>query len=277
MARMASEDGISVVPMEHGNLEPKRKKSHVLQGWKAQRSQVCVPYRVAAECAALVVIFSWALTMYMWYRTAVGPSCAPPHAQAGVGRSPVAIVSVHSRLAWSVDEKTGTIHMSDRVVDEIAAPPSIQAFHLEWQTPAGTNSSGGSGGSGGSGHFCLRYLRNMRLVEAVRQGQAEEFMLRLSARYSCSHEGSFFSFRGRSLYSLGVGSLVNYREYVHVRAHGDVGPPWKPLVEETARTQVSIEPLPDRRDYVERSLIDLIGRLEQPTRSAAGGGAGVGR
>lgn len=236
---------------------PKRKKSHVLQDWKAQRSQVCVPYRVAAECAALIVIFSWALTMYLWYSRAISPSCAPPHAQAGVGRSPVAIVSVHSGLAWSVDER-GTIHMSDREVDEIAAPPSRQAFHLEWQ-PAGTNSSGG--------HFCLRYLRNMRLVEAVRHGQADEYTLRLSARYSCTNEGNFFNFRGRSLYSLGVGSFVNHREYLHVRAHGDAGPPWKPLQVETSRTHVSIEPLPDRRDYLERSLISLIGRLEQPARS----------
>lgn len=225
---------------------------------KASHSPVFVPYRMAAECGVLVVLCSWALTMYTWYGL-LGPSCSPPHAAAGVGRAPVAIVSASTGLSWSVDER-GFVYMSDREGDEATGPPSRQAFHLEWQVADGTNSSGR--------HFCLRYLRDMRLVEAVGQGHPDAFMLRLGARYSCVDPASFFTLRGRSLYSLGVGSYVNYRDHWHVRAHGDKGPPWTPLLDETVRTYVSIDPLPDRRDYVERRLLELVRKLEEQATTA---------
>ena len=229
-----------------------------LQGWKRPSADliVCVPYRIAIECLVLLLLGSCSLTFLSWRQT---KACSPPHARAGVGRSPVAIVSVRTGLAWSVDEH-GTVVMETRGMDDPSEPPSRQAFHLEWQQPVGSSDS----------YFCLRWLRDMRLVEVALPGAADEYMLRVGGSYGCDHSAAHFAFRGSSLFSLGVGSFVNVREDWHVRAHGDKGPPWKPLRDETRATQVSVEPLPDRRDYVERNLLELVRRFERnATRAAA--------
>ena len=231
--------------------------ARVLQGWKRPSANltVFVPYRIAIECLLLLLLCSWSLTFLSWRQT---KACSPPHAHAGVGRSPVAIVSVRTGLMWSVDER-GVVVMHERAVDEPSEPPSRQAFHLEWQQPVGSDS-----------YFCLRWLRDMRLVEVALPGETDEYMLRVGGSYGCDHSAAHFAFRGSSLFSLGVGSFVNVRESWHVRAHGDKGPPWTALRAETRATQVSVEPLPDRRDYLERSLLELVRRLEQnATRAAA--------
>lgn len=235
--------------------------------FKAPQPVVFVPYRLAAECGLLLVLASWVLTMLSWYTSRVSPSCTPPHVHSGVGRSPVAIVARDSALAWMVDER-GLVHMAPREADEASAPPSRQAFHLEWQQKRDDLTPGNGA------HFCLRWLRDMRLVAVAKPGSEHENMLMLSGRYSCDERGAFFAFRGSSLYSIGAESFVNYREHWHVRAHGDIGPPWKPLLMETPRTRVSIEPLPDRRDYVERSLLDLVTRLEHNATAATAARAG---
>jgi hypothetical protein len=257
----------------------------VLQGWTRAPSKdpLRVPYRVAAECGLVLVLCSWSFTLLTWYRMR-SPTCALPSVQSGVGRLPVAVVATRTGLAWSIAED-GIVRMAEREEDEHNAAPSSQAFHLEWAQT----------GEDGSRHFCLRCarvrastarvpaiplpvdatccvhhscgraagLRNMRLVEVARPGTPDAFMLKLSRRYACDEPTAFFALRGRSLYSLGVGGFVNYREEWHVRAHGDSGPPWTPLLYETAATMVALEPLPDRRDYVERSLLDLVRSLER--------------
>mgnify|MGYP004356470053 CR=1 FL=1 len=86
-------------------------------GWKREKTIVCVPYRVAAECGLLLVLLSWSLTLLSYWRTRTAPSCTPPHAHAGVGRAPVAIVAAETGLAWSIDE-LGYVRMAQRVRDE---------------------------------------------------------------------------------------------------------------------------------------------------------------
>ena len=64
-----------------------------------------------------------------------------------------------------------------RVRDEASEAPSAQAFHIEWQPeqPGGLRR-----------HFCLRWLRDMRIVEAVGgDGGGDAHMLRLANRYAC--------------------------------------------------------------------------------------------
>lgn len=250
------------------------------QTWKAPAAVVCIPYRLAAECGTLLLLCSWVLTLLSWMRAP--PSCAPPHAHSGVGRSPVAIVSLDSGLAWTING-AHFVHLDDRVSDEPQAEPSRQAFHLEWQVPPEQTQPGEPPRAANNfpapeaeRYFCLRWLRDMRLVEVVLPGRAEEHMLRLSNRFACDEPASFFAFRGSSLYSLGAKSFINYREFEHVRAHSDIGPPWRPLEKETSRTRVSIQPLPDRRDFVERSLLELVGRLERNATEAARALARVG-
>jgi len=243
---------------EREKLQQREKPPpRVVQGWKRNREFLCVPYRAAAECSMLLVIASWALTIYAWSTRA--PSCAPPHASSGVGRSPVAIVSSRRGLAWSVSDE-GVVGLAERELEEAAAAPSRQAFHLEWQPKHDVHGH----------HFCLRWLRDMRLVEVASADAPDAFMLKLSSRFACEDPSAYFAVRGSSLFSIGVGSLVNTRDTWHVRAHGDTGPPWQPMLSESRDSKVAIEALPDRRDYVERSLLDLVRRLELNASTRAG-------
>ena len=239
--------------------------------WKASASPVVfVPYRIAAECSLLLFLCTWAFGIASWFHSRGAPSCAPPHAHSGVGRSPVAIVSGASGMAFTIYQD-GFVRMDAREVDEPSELPTRQAFHLEWQQPpqlppvstSPQQQPTTTTTTGGYGYFCLRWMRDMRLVQVASPGDADEHMLKLSNRYACDERAAFFAFRGSSLYSLGAESYINVRDEWHVRAHGDEGPPWKPLQKETSRSRLLIEPLPDRRDYVERSLLELVTRLER--------------
>ena len=249
---------------ERASTPPRVQTSSSYKHETPSNSKLFVPYRVAAECGIIIGLSAWALICYAYYNAwHNGPSCVPPQPHAGVGRSPVAIM-MGGYLAWSVNDN-GMVELREREEELAAEQPTRQAFHLEWMpgSPLFVHH-----GSRDGSYFCLRYLRDMRLLEAVPPGGPDAFVLRVSNRYSCDASTSAFQFRGGSLYALGVQSFVNHRANRILRAHGDNGPPWKPLTQETKLTRAAIEPLPDRRDYIERSLLQLVARLENQTRGS---------
>ena len=129
------------------------------------------------------------LATYSWSLARLG-ACAPPVVHSGAGRAPVQIISKRTGLAWTVDED-GIVTLGEVSVGEdggSSVVPSPRAFHLEWEPEP----------RDGGRVFCLRWLRDMRLVEAAPSGASDAFMLRLGHRYSCGDAANLFAFRGAS-------------------------------------------------------------------------------
>ena len=233
-----------------------------------------------------LLLFSWTLTLFLWSFsscTAFGGSAT--HAASRTGHAPVAIVSTHSGLAWTVDELSGVISMNDRMEDT-SSTALQQHFHVEWQKPAVLPAAPGSQRRlpeiEPDELFCLRWLHDLRLVEVALAGDANEHVLRLGNRYGCDSPKQLFSlvrrrdqglqfFRGsgHSFFNLGARSIINVRSYEHLRAHGDTGPPWTPLQKETKITKMAFEPLALPPAHLERRLLDLVAKLENRSRHCA--------
>ena len=156
------------------------------------------------------------MSVYLLYN---GRACSiGQHVALQAGRGAiVAVYSSSTDLAWSVDAATGQVGMAETVVHGI---------NIEWA----------------QGHFCMRWLGDLRLIEVAMPGSADEFVLR-TGRYRCDRPAQQFEMRGQSVWSVGAQSYVNIRDTWHVRAHGNTGPPWKPMTKETQATRVMLAPM----------------------------------
>ena len=227
------------------------------------------------------------LTLVFWSHSSCMAFGSPAmHTASRSGHAPAAIISTHSGLAWTVDESTGVISMNDRFEDT-SARASQQHFHVEWQKPAAlpAEAQGEVEHREADQNFCLRWLKDLRLVEVALAGDANEHVLRLGNRYGCDSASQLFSlvrrrdqglqfFRGsgQSFFNLGARSIINVRSYEHLRAHGDAGPPWTPLQKETKITKMAFEPLALPPAHVERRLLDLVVKLENQSHHCASAG-----
>jgi hypothetical protein len=231
--------------------EVRKRQSH--QPRPMHRSvAVCNSWRVLAELTLCLLVCSWLCTLFIWYHSSCSSFQGQSiHQYTQSLQSSHALISQRTGLALTVDEN-GYVAMAERRRDDPHAA-ALQHFHMEWGNTTGPNVA----------HFCLRSLHDLRLVEVVRPDEPEAHMLRLGRRhYKCQNASQMFAMRGRSIYSVGAQSVVNIREDTHVRAHGDVGPPWRPMQQETPRSALIFEPLALPQDELVRKLVNLVSRLE---------------
>lgn len=236
--------------------EARKLRSRTSQPSSSHHSTaVCNSWRVLAEGALCLLVLSWLVSLlFFWSSSSCSEHTGSRAMQTRTGHSQHALVSQYTGLAITVDPTDSTLFMSERNVDE---PSSAQHFNIEWlASPPSTGPA-----------FCLRSLRDLRLVEVALPGEPAEHTLRLG-RYGCDSAEQMFSLSGRSLYSLGARSIINIREHIHVRAHSDVGPPWKPMHYETSRSMLHFEPLALPARQLEGSLLGLVATLEQELKRA---------
>ena len=210
------------------------------------------PYRVAAECSAVLLVASWLIGINVWMSMpsrCTTISSAPHTLAQTVGRAQVTIVVASSRKVWSVNPKEGMLRIAEPAQRGSALRRDEQSFQVEWQS---------------STYFCLRWLGNMRLVEVVLPPQPDARTLIVGPRFGCDHPSQHFRVSGNSLFSLGAGSFVNVREGWHLRAHGDRGD--GPLPAETPRTRVYLEEADAMSDEIERRLLAMLAQALDPQR-----------
>ncbi len=215
-----------------------RSLSHA-SALRARAAQICSPSRLAIECLLLILLVSWALNLYTW--TFPAAACAIGRGSPAVQeyRPPICALRAFNGNYWTVetDARSGRTLLRLAALAPDAGTPDQLAFHLE--------QSDGE-------WFCLRWMATMHLVEVVppeadslgAAGGGMPHTLQLGRRnHSCRSDHQRFALRGHSIYSKGAASFINTRDHRELRAHGDVGPPWRPLASETLRSRVQCEAL----------------------------------
>ena len=217
-----------------------------------EASGVCTPWRTVSELLACVLLFSWVAWLFVHVYS---PPCVVA-SLTKVDHAPVLIFSERTGLAWTVDDQTGTLQMEERRPqgDRLDNPAFVQAqsFQIEWLRD--------------DRYFCLRWLHDLRLVEV----SLEDHMLRLG-QYGCSNTTQMFKLEKSSIFNLGAQSNINVRDRLHLRAHGDRGPPWQPMGKlETFWTRMRLEPLGAEQGptHAQRSLSELIAKLENSAKGS---------
>lgn len=218
------------------------KPNQIVQEWSPPARKVEAlakglynPWRIATEVLVVALCFSWGLSLLTLYRSR---KCLASDALHDGGTHIASVTAAFGDLAWVVDE--GFVKMAPTAETELER----RAFHLQWIS---------------HDSFCLRWLGDMRVVEAVVPGKPDAFMLRLG-RYNCEEPTQHFKIEGQSIWSIGGKSFVNVRERWHVRVHGD-SRPWAPLLKQTARTKIVLHPLPALRETLTKRLISIVSRL----------------
>ncbi len=183
----------------------------------ADHTRLCSPARLAAELFALTVLLAWAaLTAHLF--ALHYDECR--HASGATKSRAQSFVNVRT---WISGHRWG-IAADGELIPVRQRPPNA-SWHIEWQ-PDKT-------------WFCLRSLRDLRLLEITPADRERAHSLRLN-RVGCNSDEQLFRFHGRSIFSKGASSMVNLRELRHLRTHGD-SQPWRPLAWETRTTRVVIE------------------------------------
>lgn len=229
--------------------------------------------RLVRECLVLGFIISY-IMMCLHFLTGAAPQTTlvmQPTAGAAANAEPfrlpkgastcgnrprVYVQCARTGLYWRLSDRDGVI-----VADE--SPPETP-FRIEpVSSDESTNAS-----------FAIRHLSSLQLISVVPPGDPNAYVLRLGPlRPRSAHE--LFTVRGASLWSNGVGSLINHRERTAVRAHGNTEP-WQPLTVETYSTRVYFRLLPCDDPYaVENALLEMVDRGEGGLPASKPNGAGA--
>ena len=173
--------------------------------------------RLVVECVFVAALLSWLLTISMLFSSRYS-ACSVGRADSGLGRF-INIMGMNGAVHWRVGAD-GVLALSK------GSPPTNATFYVEWLD---------------SEWFCLRALQDLRVLEVMPPAGEQPWTVRARS-FACGEAVQLFSYRGRSLFSKGVGSYLNQREAQHVRAHGDTVP-WRPLQKETRGTRISVDVL----------------------------------